>query len=121
MMAGIESLADAQLASDALAELGYQPRPHRVDAALYVKVHEGADTHSLQLTEPGSDLWRERLTFRDALLADPEFVREYADLKHRLLCANGGRVYNAADKRAFVRRVLAANGIDLRDDRHVTR
>ena len=34
-------------------------------------------THGLHLTEPGSDLWRERLAFRDALRADAELAAEY--------------------------------------------
>jgi GrpB-like predicted nucleotidyltransferase (UPF0157 family) len=31
--------------------------------------------------EPGSDIWRERLAFRDALLESPELVAEYAALR----------------------------------------
>ena len=34
---------------------------------------------------PGSDLWRERLAFRDALRHDPVLVVEYTELKARLL------------------------------------
>jgi GrpB-like predicted nucleotidyltransferase (UPF0157 family) len=75
-------------------------------------------THSLQLTVPGSDLWRERLAFRDALRADPALIAEYAELKQRLLAEAGGVVYTAAGKRAFVRRVLAGAGIDLKDGLH---
>lgn len=40
--------------------------------------------HGLHLTEPGSDLWRERLAFRDAVRADPALATEYTDLKVQL-------------------------------------
>ena len=37
MMAGVSSLACAPEAGVRLAELGYRPVPHRIDAALFVK------------------------------------------------------------------------------------
>ena len=121
MLAGVRSLGDADEAAPDLAALGYEPAPHRVDAALFVRrAGSGADTHHLHLTVVGSDLWRERLAFRDALRADPALVREYADLKRRLLAASGGQPYTGADKRDFVRRVLASTGLDLRDGLHTS-
>ena len=116
MVAGVVSLACAPEAGVRLAELGYRPMPHRIDAALFVKrTRQGADTHHLHLTMPESDLWNERLTFRDAVRADPQLAQEYAELKQRLLTASGGRPYDAAGKRDFVRRVLAGAGLKLRD------
>ncbi|HEY2173508.1 MAG TPA: GrpB family protein [Mycobacteriales bacterium] len=115
MMAGALSLACAPEAGMRLAELGYRSAPHRIDAALFVKGTRGADTHHLHLTMPESDLWIERLTFRDAVRADPRLAQEYAELKQRLLVASGGRPYDAAGKRDFVRRVLAGAGVTLRD------
>lgn len=41
-------------------------------------------THHLHLVPAGSPLLHEQLAFRDALRADPEMQRRYADLKHRL-------------------------------------
>ena len=71
-------------------------------------------THHLHLTEPGSDLWRERLAFRDALRADDALRDEYAELKQRLAAAHGEDLgaYTAA-KRDFVARVLGLAGIEL--------
>jgi GrpB-like predicted nucleotidyltransferase (UPF0157 family) len=115
MMAGIGRLADADLAEPALARLGYDRIPHRVDAVLFVRRACGVDTHHLHLTTPGSDLWQERLTFRDAVRARPDLADEYLALKLRLLHESGGRGYDSAHKRAFVRKVLAGCGIDLRD------
>ena len=118
MIAGVGTLADADAAEPALAALGYERVPHRVDAVLFVKATDGVHTRHLHLVVPGADLWRERLAFRDALLADPALVQEYRALKEDLLRRSGGAPYAPADKRAFVRRVLAAAGVHLREDRH---
>ncbi len=118
MMAGVARLTDADAAEPLLAERGYARQVHRVDAVLFTKVAHATATHSLQLTEPGSDLWRERLAFRDALRADPELIAQYAELKAQLLREAGGTVYDARGKREFVRRVLREAGVELRDDRH---
>lgn len=122
MIAGIGRLADADDAEPALLRLGYVRRPHRVDAARFIKAVAGqpdVHTHHLHLTVPGSDLWQERLAFRDALRRDPALVERYARLKAQLLERSGGGPYSAVDKRDFVREVLAGAGIVLRDDRHV--
>jgi GrpB-like predicted nucleotidyltransferase (UPF0157 family) len=115
MIAGVGQLADATPAEPVLRQFGYERRPHRVDAVLFVRCPDRVDTHHLHLTTPGSDLWEERLAFRDALRAEPPLADEYAALKFRLLHDGGGRSYDSADKRDFVRRVLAGRGIDLRD------
>jgi GrpB-like predicted nucleotidyltransferase (UPF0157 family) len=60
------------------------------------------------LTEPGSDVGRERLAFRDALRGDTGLRDEYQALKRRLAQAHRADVatYTAA-KRGLVARVLA--------------
>jgi GrpB-like predicted nucleotidyltransferase (UPF0157 family) len=65
----------------------------------------------LHLTLRGSDLWVERLAFRDALRADPALVREYSDWKQ----AHYG-TSSKLSKRPFVMRVLASQGVDLKPD-----
>src|SRR5262249_60564672 len=65
MLAGVRDLAEARSAEEPLADLGYVYRVHRPEAHLFVQ-----DTKGVHLTRPGSDLWRERLAFRDALRAD---------------------------------------------------
>jgi GrpB-like predicted nucleotidyltransferase (UPF0157 family) len=115
MMAGVRDLSEARAASDALAEPGYVDDPHRPGIAHhFTKPSLQHAEFGLHLTEPGSDLWRERLAFRDALRADPELAAEYAALKLRLarrhpadLAAYG------AGKRPFVVAVLATAGIEL--------
>lgn len=120
MIAGVRHLGQADPAEAALADTGYRRVPHRTDAVLFVKAPGGVDTRHLHLTVPGSDLWRERLVFRDALRGDPALRQEYRDLKVELLRRSGGEPYGASGKREFVRRVLAEAGVRLRDDRHVT-
>ena len=58
----------------------YKPAP----AAL------GERTCNLRLTEPGSDLWRERQAFRDASRADPQLAGQYQELKRQLGCSAVG-------------------------------
>jgi GrpB-like predicted nucleotidyltransferase (UPF0157 family) len=61
------------------------------------------------LTEPGSDLWRERLVFRDALRADPDLAARYEALK--LALARGELEDHTGSKRPFVADVLARFGL----------
>ena len=73
----------------------------------------GADekrTHYLHMLSSTSAGWRNYLTFRDALIADPESRDAYMRLKHELaaLYAGDRGAYTAA-KAAFIQRVLAAN------------
>ena len=118
MIGGVRDLADADAAEPALQGLGYVRAVHRTDAVLFTKGSGAQHTHHLHLTVPGSDLWRERLAFRDALRHDPVLVVEYTELKARLLRRSGGRPYSATGKRDFVRRVLASVCVDLKDGLH---
>jgi GrpB-like predicted nucleotidyltransferase (UPF0157 family) len=119
MLAGVRSLDGAGAALAPLAELDYVYHPHRPEAYSLRKPGHGGwweQTHHLHLTEPGSDLWRERLTFRDALRADPELVAEYARWKHAHANSAGDPDPYDASKTPFVATVLARAGIELRPD-----
>lgn len=107
MLAGVRNLGEAREAEASLVALGYAYRRHRPEAHLFVK-----ETCGVHLTEPGSDLWRERLAFRDALRADPVLRRQYAEWKR----AHGGGKPYTARKTPFVARVLAGAGIPLKPD-----
>ena len=107
MLAGVRDLEAARSAEKPLAALGYAYRVHRPEALLFVR-----DTHGVHLTEPGSDLWRERLAFRDALRADAELRSEYTKWKQTHAGADG----YTASKWDFVARVLAGAGIELKPD-----
>jgi GrpB-like predicted nucleotidyltransferase (UPF0157 family) len=115
MMAGVRDLNEARAAFEPLRELSYHYAPHRPGIAHHFEkrsVGTGTPTYGLHLTEPGSDLWRERLAFRDALRADPGLAAEYEALKLRLAEEyRGDGVAYTDGKRAFVARVLASAGL----------
>ena len=116
MMAGVRDLEEARAAFAPLLLHSYEYTPHRPGTHHFSKPPGPwwAYTHGLHLTEPGSDLWRERLAFRDALRADPALATEYADLKVRLAKEHGTDVERyTVSKRAFVARVLAGVGLTL--------
>jgi GrpB-like predicted nucleotidyltransferase (UPF0157 family) len=110
MLAGVRDLEEARDAFAALGELGYAYRVHRPEAH---SLHRPG--YHLHLTEPGSDLWRERLAFRDALRADPELRREYEEWKLANATGDPQGPY-AESKWPFVARVLANAGITLEPD-----
>jgi GrpB-like predicted nucleotidyltransferase (UPF0157 family) len=120
MVAGIRDLDEARAASGPMAALDYVYRDHRPEALLFCKPISDdwrRQTHHLHLTVPGSDIWHERLAFRDALRADPAAVAEYSEWKLAHADSGGERYAYTADKRPFVERVLASRGIGLKADR----
>ena len=114
LMAGVRDLEESRAAFAPLGALGYEADPHRPGIAHHFvkRSSDGATTHGLHLTEPESDLWRERLAFRDALRADPALAAEYEGLKRRLAGehAEDAHAY-VTGKRAFVADVLARFGL----------
>jgi GrpB-like predicted nucleotidyltransferase (UPF0157 family) len=108
MIAGVRALDTARAAFDPLLAQDYAHDPHRPGIAH----HFVKPSCSLHLTEVGSDLWRERLAFRDALRRDDALARDYAALKLQLaqVHATDPAAY-LAGKRAFVGRVLADAGL----------
>jgi GrpB-like predicted nucleotidyltransferase (UPF0157 family) len=113
MMAGVRDLEEARSAFAALRAHSYVYAPHRPGIAHHFAKTSTAHTeYGLHLTEPGSDLWRERLAFRDALRADPALASEYERLKVRLAVASADDLgAYTAGKRAFVAGVLARSGL----------
>ena len=120
MIAGVRDLGAARAAFEPLRALGYRYHEHRPEAHAFSKPESAVDwweqTHHLHLTKPGSDLWRERLAFRDALRADPALAAEYEEwkLSHAVTTAKANAY--TGGKRAFVARVLADKGIELKPD-----
>jgi GrpB-like predicted nucleotidyltransferase (UPF0157 family) len=115
MIAGVGDFEEARAAYGPLEARGYVHTPHRPGIAHHFsKPSPDLDrlTHNLHLTEPGSDLWRERLVFRDALRVDPSLAVEYGTLKLGLANENTGDpgAYTQG-KHAFVARVLAEHGL----------
>lgn len=119
MLAPVRSLETSRAAFEPLASQGYGYREHRPEAHAFAKP-AGAPwweaTHGLHLTERGSDLWRERLAFRDALRADPALATEYAAWKELHANAPGEAAPYDERKFDFVARVLAGAGLELKPD-----
>lgn len=116
MMAGVRDLRAAEQAIEPLQAIGYLHSPHRPRALWFRK--PGTDdyaerTHHLHLTEPGSDLWQERLAFRDALRENDALREEYEQLKLRLASDSEEVARYTEQKRPFVVRVLATKGVVL--------
>jgi GrpB-like predicted nucleotidyltransferase (UPF0157 family) len=117
IMAGVRDLDEARASFHPLRALSYVYTPHRPSIAHHFsKPSARLDeiTHGLHLTKPGSDLWRERLAFRDALRSDLDLAREYEELKLRLAQEHRNDVgAYTAGKRDFVGRILTAAGLDF--------
>ncbi len=115
MMAGVHDFEEARAAFGPLETEGYLYSPHRPGIAHhFAKTSAGTTrvTHGLHLTKPGSDLWRERLAFRDALRDDRALAAEYEALKLALAQERSEDITAyTAGKRAFVVRVLAGAGL----------
>ena len=114
MMAGVRDLDEARAAYEPLEAYGYVSTPHRPGSAHHFDKGSPDARFGLHLTEPGSDLWRERLAFLDALRADPALAAEYEALKLRLAAEHPEDVAAyTAGKRKLVARVLADAGLRL--------
>jgi GrpB-like predicted nucleotidyltransferase (UPF0157 family) len=114
VMVGVVSLAESLPAKDALRDAGYQYSEYKTDVMhWFCKPSFAFRTHHLHLVPFESELWHARLTFRDALRADPALCNEYAALKLALAkrFEFDREAYTDA-KWPFVERVLAASPTD---------
>lgn len=118
MLAGVRDLEQALAATEPLRGAGYVYRPHRPEAHLFEKpgTNWREQTHALHLTVPGSDLWRERIAFRDALRADPSLASAYQEWKLEHAAGNAEASPYNGSKTPFVAHVLAQQGIHVKGD-----
>jgi GrpB-like predicted nucleotidyltransferase (UPF0157 family) len=85
IMAGVESLAASVDAIAAAGQLGYLHYPYRPDVMhWFCKPSAAFRTHHLHLVPVASQLWKERLAFRDYLRRDAATAADYATLKMEL-------------------------------------
>jgi GrpB-like predicted nucleotidyltransferase (UPF0157 family) len=116
VMAGVRDLDEALAAFTVPHKQSYIHVPHRPDVAHhFVKPSPEVPVYGLHLTEPQSDLWQQRLAFRDALRNDPTLTREYETLKLQLArqYPNDPAAYTRG-KRVFVAGVLTRAGIHIK-------
>jgi GrpB-like predicted nucleotidyltransferase (UPF0157 family) len=85
IMVGVVSLMHSEPAKHVLAAAGYHYAEYKTDVMhWFCKPSFAMRTHHLHLVPFGSELWQERITFRDLLRADARLAREYAALKREL-------------------------------------
>ena len=85
IMAPVRSLDASRPAIDAAATLSYCYSDYKSDAMhWFCKPSPRERTHHLHMVPRTSQLWCDRLAFRDALRANPELAKEYGLLKQEL-------------------------------------
>ncbi len=107
---GVPRLADALQCQAPLETLGYEYAHWAGIEHDYVFGKGIVRTHLIHVVEYDGPLWRNYLTFRDALQANPALVQQYEALKVELsqqFRENRG-AYTAA-KASFIHRVLASH------------
>jgi GrpB-like predicted nucleotidyltransferase (UPF0157 family) len=85
IMAGVVNLEGSRPAIELVKVLEYQYAPYHPDTMhWFCKPGPALRTHHLHLVPYGSQLWKDRLKFRDALRADADIAHQYAELKREL-------------------------------------
>lgn len=85
IMFGVRSLETARAAIGTLTANGYCYFPYKPDVMhWFCKPSAEHRTHHLHLVPYESELWQERIAFRDRLRSDPMVARQYAELKRAL-------------------------------------
>ncbi len=114
IMAAVRDLDSSRPAIVELSKVGYCYWPYRETIMhWFCKPSEAIRTHHLHLVPIGSQLWLDRLTFRDFLRGNPNVAADYASLKQELARRyEWDREAYTDGKRPFVERILelAARG-----------
>lgn len=108
IMAPVVTLDASRPAIAAVAVLGYGHYPYRAETMHWLcKPSPLVRTHHLHLVPLGSELWLQRLAFRDALRSDAALAAAYAALKRQLAARFGADRDGYTDaKTPFIRRAL---------------
>ena len=84
IVVAVRDMANASLFEEAVAPLGYVHMPeHDMPGRLYFvkRTEDDKSTHHLNITELGTECWFTHVAFRDYLLACPEAMEEYRELR----------------------------------------
>jgi GrpB-like predicted nucleotidyltransferase (UPF0157 family) len=85
-MFGIKSLENSNSAIETLKQNGYNYSPYKKDVMhWFCKPSPEFRTHHLHLIPYESNLWEERIKFRNILRADSQIANEYVKLKKELI------------------------------------
>jgi GrpB-like predicted nucleotidyltransferase (UPF0157 family) len=109
IMAPVRNLDDARPAIAVATHHRYMYYPYKADVMhWFCKPSPAHRTHHLHLVPHGSQLWNERIAFRQALRGSKSLAKEYAQLKYKLAAAfHTDREGYTQAKEPFVRRVLS--------------
>jgi GrpB-like predicted nucleotidyltransferase (UPF0157 family) len=109
VMVGVATLDASRPAISVLSDHGYQYSPYRPDVMhWFCKPSFSFRTHHVHLVPFGSDLWEDRLLFRDHLRMHGPVAEEYAKLKRDLAAQyRDDREAYTDGKGDFVQRILA--------------
>jgi GrpB-like predicted nucleotidyltransferase (UPF0157 family) len=108
ILVGVGDLETARSCFEPLADLGYLYAPYLPEQMhWFCKPDPARRTHHLHLVPTGSRRYRDELSFRDRLRADPRLAAGYAELKRQLAerHRDDREAYTAA-KAAFIRAAL---------------
>jgi GrpB-like predicted nucleotidyltransferase (UPF0157 family) len=108
IMFGVKSLEESQLAIEKLSQNGYCYSPYKKDVMhWFCKPSPKFRTHHLHLVPYESDLWDERVKFRNILRANMHIANEYVKLKEELaLLYKDDRETYTEKKSFFIQQVL---------------
>ncbi|MDO8561273.1 MAG: GrpB family protein [bacterium] len=119
LMVGVKTLGEPEEYTSDLQKLGYEFRRDfrsNQQHILFVKGPEENRTHYLKLTFIDSDFWREHILFRNFLNVNPQYAKEYENLKIKLLEEYGGeRGPYTAGKNKFIKKILGLAGYQRKD------
>jgi GrpB-like predicted nucleotidyltransferase (UPF0157 family) len=107
IMFGVESLVSSRPAIDIMEKNGYCYFPYKADVMhWFCKPSDAHRTHHLHLVPFESDLWKERIQFRDILRSKRTIAKDYEELKKELAVkyANDRELYTDL-KYPFIKKV----------------
>ncbi|MDP4709268.1 MAG: GrpB family protein [Rickettsiaceae bacterium] len=109
IMFGVRSLEASHPAIETLKKNGYNYFPYKKAVMhWFCKPSPEFRTHHLHLIPFESDLWKERIKFRDILRSDSQIANEYAELKKELaILYKEDREAYTERKWPFIQKVLS--------------
>ncbi len=108
IMFGVKSLQDSKSAIELLTKNGYNYFPYKADIMhWFCKPSPIFRTHHLHLVPYESNLWKERIKFRNILRANAEIASKYVELKKALAMRyKEDRETYTKGKTSFIKNVL---------------
>jgi GrpB-like predicted nucleotidyltransferase (UPF0157 family) len=108
VMFGVNSLDESKPAIDILVSNGYEYSPYKSDVMhWFCKPSDAHRTHHVHLIPYESDLWQERIKFRDLLRSDKQIAADYSCLKRNLaLRYKDDREIYTQEKWPFIKRTI---------------